>query len=830
MDNRYVVLHRAVSELSARCDGAVSQDGQGFNGHDNKFGNRVAAMPLETWTNVIAAEVARILPTYQGQLKAYGVDYSELKKVIDTFKDEPDKRTEARDMARQAEYAKKHAPYITITDNGTVVRVWNSYPVKDDLKPNGFLFGRKGTKTWDSDLNGIAAATILRLDIALDTEQRLLLESFPAEEMPVSEFTHIDICQDHPEHLQLKTEFFGQVPVNVTRALPGRKWDGYRKVDHITPHIGLITLAEEYKLTISDMALEMIESHRAEQEAEIAVKREAMADSYATDTNVAVPLADNLRPFQRAGVAYGINHMSPGKGVMIGDEMGLGKTRQAIAILEANKAYPALVVCPPKLTINWKREIQALLPNLRVSALSGKGTGCFLDEADIYVVGYSVLDTYVDILPEIAGLVLDESHYAKNEKAGRTMAAMTITGHGYIEEKVNGRKVRHPLPGKMTGNSVIIELTGTSILNRPIELVPQLIILGWLDDTSWTMDEGTVKWFKYRFCDPQRGYGGHITFNGQSNLLDLHEWLRAHCYVRREKKDVLTELPPKTRAPLFIELDPASRALYEQLADEGAEKAAQSSAEALVYMNALRKAVGKAKIATAIEWADDFLDSTDQSLIIFAHHREVQNGIIEGLKAKGYDVLQILGGQSVNATEEAKRAFQAKEARVIVLSLMGAKEGHTLTAASNVLMVEQGWNPGTQDQAEDRAHRMGQDEPVTIWYLLPTDTIDDDLYAIVEGKRKVVRVVNSGITAEMDEETVFTELLDKTLARHGGGKRTYGKVNAPTEESQYRGCDDCGKVTDCRLDPDLGWICDECLLISGDIPDDDERRMEGAHE
>lgn len=767
MDNRYEVLHRAVSEIAARCDGAVSQDGVGFNGQDTKFGRRVSAMPVDTWNDTVAAEVARILPTYHNQLESYGIDYNELKSVISTFDDNLYSRHDARDIARQAEYAAKHAPYIAF--DGNIVQVFNSYPIKDELKRNGFRFDPRllRNKAWESPLNGQAASTIIALGIKVTDEQKAILDAqeiIPTEPGQLPEARpNIEICSLHPDHLQLETEW-GQIPLAIIRAIPGRKWDGSRKVNCISPHIGLYALAEEFKLTISGKARELIESYREAQEAEQAVKKMAMAESFATDTDKSVAIQDNLYPFQRAGSAYAIDHGN----TLIGDEMGLGKTRQALSVLETKNAYPALIVCPPKLTLNWLREIHALLPHRTVSVYQGKRNGGWLPESDIHVMGYSVVDTYADALPELSGMVLDESHYVKNEKAGRTRAILEISGHGFIEEKINGKKVRHPLPGRMSPNPTILELTGTSVLNRPIELVQQLIVLGRLN--VFGNGEGSVKWFKNRFCGPEwNGWG--TTYNGATNLEELHMWLRQTCYVRREKKDVLKELPAKTRAPQFIDLDDRSRRLYMKLAEEGAEKAAESRAEALVYMNALRHAVGTAKTDTAVEWADDFLDSTDKSLIIFANHRDVQKGIIDGLREKGYEVLTILGGANNTATEEAKRAFQAKEARVIVLSLMGAKEGHTLTAASDVLLVEQGWNPGTQDQAEDRAHRIGQDYPVTAWYIIAQDTIDEWLYEIVQNKRSIVNMVNRGMTDIEVEESVFNEVLEKALNTYGGRTR-----------------------------------------------------------
>lgn len=752
----YSALYRAVSALAARCDGAKTLDGVGFNGQDTKFGHRVTNMGISNWTFEIACEVSRMLPTYRKQLATMGInlDFLDEMDIIGTV--DSDIPVIAREQARQAEYADKNKPTITI--NGETVRVYKSFSIKDELKRNGFKFAGSD-KAWYNTLNGQSASTILNLDIKLSPAHHQLLQDIADNEpklvnTPVSTPDHIRVCEIHSNHLILDIPF-GMVPLAVTKAIPGRKWDNARRVNCISANIYLYLLATEYNLTISDNAREMIEMGREADERAQAVKDASIADSKAMETDEIVAIQDNLYPFQRAGAAYAIKH---GK-TLIADEMGLGKTRQALSTIETKEAYPALVVCPPNLTDNWIREIRALLPHRSITAPAGRGRGQRLTKADIIVIGWATVGSWVQSLPILAGLVADESHYMKSDKADRTKAIRTITGTWM------DNKTKVIVPGKMGHNPTIVFLSGTPVLNRPSELIQPLIALGYLYqghvNPNATM---SVYDFKQRYCAPETTSWG-TTYNGASNTEELHYWLRQTCMVARRKDQVLTDLPAKTRAPQFITLDSGATKTYLDMARAGAEKAAKGGrAEAIIYLNALRRAVATAKVQIAIDWADEFME-TGKSLIIFAIHKDVQNALITQLRAKGHKVGQILASQK--DVEEQKRAFQAGETKIIVISLGAGKEGHTLTKASDVLFVEQGWNPGTQDQAEDRAHRIGQDNPVTCWYIIAQDTIDEWMYELVESKRAVTNMVNKGISVEDAEESIFSELLDKALNAYG---------------------------------------------------------------
>lgn len=821
----YQPLHTAVSAIAAVCDGAITNDGMGFNGQDTKFGKRMSQTPVNEWSIDQAGDVYSILRTYRVQLSGAGINFDDLVSPGDEY----DKRT-SRDLARSQEQARKNQPYVEML--GNTILVLKSFTIKDDLKANGFAFDprRVNSKAWEAPLNAQTAATVINLGVKLTDDQRTIFESqgeYTAPEIPAqAEVINIDVCRNHPpslrrgvvgEHLTLSVEC-GTIPLAITRALPGRQWDHVNRCDHIDPNLKLYILAEEYGLNISDDAIKMIEATREDQEIEDAIRQELVAESFATDTTMEVALSDVLRNYQRAGTAYMARHLKS----LCSDQMGLGKTLEALAAIETNDAYPCLIVAPASLCANWAREINRWLPNRRVVVQYGRAGGWELPETDFRIMSYNVVESYIPYLYELSGVICDEAHFIKEQKAKRTKAVMRICGQGGEEilDTITGRNTVMPLPGLVKDDATIIMLTGTPILNRPRELVSLLITLGYL--TRESGKPNSVGWFLYQFCAKRNsegkvdtsGWGGKPDYNGAENLDELHLWLRQTCMVGRLKTDVLDELPDKMRAPQFIALDAHSLAIYDKLADEGAEKAVNSSASALVYMNSLRSAVGKAKMSMALEWAIDFIESSGKKLVIYAHHKEVQRYIIDGLRDAGISVASILGAQSSKKTEAAKAEFQDGNAQVIVCSLAAAGYGHTLTAASDMLIVEQAWNPGTQEQAEDRIHRIGQLMPVTIYYLIAQDTFDDDMFEINRYKREITQVVNRGLSVKQDEESAFSIVLDRTLARVSSKRGTVitrAFKSTPVEETIEKviECGYCHEINLCEL-IDAAWRCSEC--------------------
>ncbi len=465
-------------------------------------------------------------------------------------------------------------------------------------------------------------------------------------------------------------------------------------------------------------------------------------------------LGGELKPFQRAGVAYLLEQ----RRAFLADEQGLGKTIEALATLEADDAYPAIVVCPASLKLNWMREIERWLPGRSAQALAGTGAkrtrpddsdadgsrspahgdglGAPIPPADITVVNYDILAARAQTLASMAprALVLDESHYCKNAAAKRTQAV--------------GR-----LASSVPGDGLVLALTGTPVMNRPPELIAQLRILGRLADF------GSGAQFGRRF----KGTDAHVR---------LHWHLRSRCFVRRLKVDVLPQLPAKTRTVVPVELDNESeyrlaetdviawlRSRPLDLSELDAKVAAALRAERLVRLNALKMLAARGKLHAALAWIHDFCSSGER-LVVFARHREIQRAVVERFP----HALHILGEDTHAARDASLEAFQATDSsdnQLIVCSIEAAGQGLTLTRASNVVFLELDWTPAKHDQAEDRCHRIGQQDAVNAWYLLAAGTIDETMATLLERKRAIIGAVTDG-REESDEGIV--DALARELA------------------------------------------------------------------
>jgi SNF2 family DNA or RNA helicase len=542
---------------------------------------------------------------------------------------------------------------------------------------------------------------------------------------------------------------FGYHPTLIERVreLPGATWSNHSNgwlVD-LEAAIEVAELVERGPSEVTTQAKAVLDDAHA------ALRRIEM--SKATDSDFEVPgFGVDLYPFQRAGIEYACQV----RNCIIADEPGLGKTRQALGVLHMTEAFPALIVVPAVSRINWRREATNALPGRTVEILKGVNPQPRLDWPDVTIVSWDAVYAHVDYLPELKGFVADESHLAKNPQARRTKASYVASD-------------------KVVDNGITLCLSGTPVLNGPKELIPQLRIarlLGFFGGAS-----GFTK-----------------RYGKANNLGELNRRLRSVGYVRRRKEEVLKDLPPKVWADVVVEGDPKIMAQYrkaeadivEYLAEKARRLAASSgasvgeqseaawraamrasAAEHLVAITALKQLAAQAKMKAAHEWIDDFLGS-GKKLVTFGWHRDIVNTLADRFAGGA----KVQGGMSDAAKQQWIDAFQEDDdQKVISCQIKAAGVAITLTAASDVLFLEQGWTPADMDQASDRCHRIGQVDSVTAWNMICEGTIDEDFAELIAAKRRIVDAATDGKDPEEDQKQsvlgdLVVRLAERGLAGH----------------------------------------------------------------
>ena len=513
---------------------------------------------------------------------------------------------------------------------------------------------------------------------------------------------------------------FAELPgAEGTRAVPLDPWLAEALDAFIARH----------EVQVTGEAIGILERLLEEHRAAAATVRHSRATEGEPIAPVAAVLGGEPAPFQWAAVRYALH----ARGVFLADEQGLGKTVEALTTLEADGAFPAVVICPASMKLGWERETRHWLPHRSVAVVSGRGVA--VADADITVLNYEIVAAHYQALGRRRprALVVDESHYCKNPQAKRTQA------------------VRH-LAATVKPGGLRLALSGTPVLNHAEELIAQLRIIGRMEDF---------------------GSGARFArqFRGQVSEERLHWHMRRTCFVRRLKSEVLPQLPAKRQVVVPVALTNESEyRLAERdviawlksqplhLSELNARIAATLRAQRLAQLGTLQRLAARGKLAAALAWIDDFLAS-GEPLVVFARHVEVQDAV----RARFPQALHLVGDDTLPAREAAISAFQDPGGpSLIICATRVAAQGITLTRASNVAFLELEWTPAMHDQAEDRCHRIGQRDAVTAWYLLAANTIDETMARLIQRKRATVAAVTDGRVIESDGlvDAVVRELRD----------------------------------------------------------------------
>lgn len=429
---------------------------------------------------------------------------------------------------------------------------------------------------------------------------------------------------------------------------------------------------------------------------EYVVRRETarlLPERVAPDPSV---FAGELTPFQQEGLAFLLRTDR----ALLADEMGLGKTVQALAMLAQAGAYPALVVAPPHLMRNWENEIARFVRRPdgsppAVHVLKGL-TPYALPPADLYLMHYLLLRGWKESLPEygIPTVIFDEIQELRHSGTEKYSAASLLAGAA----------------------SRVVGLSGTPIYNRGAEIWNVVNIL----DYHFL---GDYESFTREWC---YGYGGQIVAKPEL----LGEKLRQEgLMLRRTKRDVLKELPPKRRLVMPVDSDDA---VYRRLMQPVRETIGRLRGEASGSQRALwemevergeRRATGVAKAPYVAQFVRALLDAGER-VLLFAHHHEVMDLYKKELRA--FSPAFVTGRETPAMKERSVERFMAGRTDLCCISLRAAA-GLNLQRATCVVFGELDWSPAVHSQAEDRAHRMGQTDSILCYYLVSQGGSDQDM-------------------------------------------------------------------------------------------------------
>ena len=447
--------------------------------------------------------------------------------------------------------------------------------------------------------------------------------------------------------------------------------------------------------------------------------------------SVPTDLKADLRGYQQAGYGWLARLAHWGIGGVLADDMGLGKTVQALGILlDRAKDGAALIIAPTSVGVNWQRETERFAPKLRPLLYREHDRQALIDSAgpgDLIITSYQLLQRDINRFTQRAWntLVLDEAQFIKNFQTKTAQAVRQIQADWHLA------------------------LSGTPLENH----------LGELWSLMRTVSPGLLgSWDRFRknFAEPIERH------NKRDRLQALGRVVRPFI-LRRTKREVLSELPERTEVILLAELSENERKKYDaarlaalsELTKTGAETDQQMRIKVLAWLTRLRQLAchprlvdkrwekSSAKLDLFMEVVDELREGEHRALVFsqFVQHLSL---LREALDKAGISYQYLDGATPTNKRQEAVDRFQNGEGDLFLISLKAGGTGLNLTAADYVIHMDPWWNPAVEDQATDRAHRLGQQRAVTVYRLVAKDTIEQQILALHEDKRELISGVLDG--------------------------------------------------------------------------------------
>jgi SWI/SNF-related matrix-associated actin-dependent regulator of chromatin subfamily A-like protein 1 len=464
-----------------------------------------------------------------------------------------------------------------------------------------------------------------------------------------------------------------------------------------------------------------------------------------------------LMPFQVKGVEFVLKSNAR---ALIADEMGLGKTVQALGTLVCNpELLPAVIIVKSAIKTQWQREVMRWLGDNKFAQSIDESGYFLLPGLPAYIFSYDIIprimstpakaEKFLNDLKAIGvkTLIMDECQQIKNVEAKRTQSIRKLS----------------------TIFEHIIALSGTPIKNNAAEYFSVLNILKPEMFPSYSR-------FISGWCDSySNGYGYKV--GGLRSPKAFQDKTNSFI-IRRERTEVLPDLPVITRNFLFENLSKEVEKAYAQTLkafqhdmDGSFASSLEKAACVLSYINKMRHITGISKINPCVDFLEEFLISNDRKIVIFVHHKDVSELILNKINAS--PIMQDLNQRATAFTSDLNDQqrsnviddFLNSTQRVLIASTLAAGEGLNLQKCADCIVLERQWNPANEEQAEGRFIRIGQmSDKVTATYLVAIGTIDEYFAEIVEKKREIVASTLGGQAIKWVESDIMNELKDRLMS------------------------------------------------------------------
>jgi SNF2 family DNA or RNA helicase len=457
-----------------------------------------------------------------------------------------------------------------------------------------------------------------------------------------------------------------------------------------------------------------------------------------------------MRNYQKIGFKWLKTLSKCGFGGILADEMGLGKTLQTIAFIASEKGEgPSIVVAPTSLVYNWKSEIEKFVPQLKTLVISGSKRErdelrSDIENCDVVITSYPLIrrdiDEYKDIIFKYC--ILDEAQQIKNPASMNSSSVKEITAQGYFA------------------------LTGTPIENSLTEL--------------WSIFDFIMPGYLLTHHKFYQKYEGPIAKDKDSKAMEHLNKLVKPFILRRLKKDVIKELPPKIEQKLVVEMTEEQKTLYAAYLAEAKNQIdeeirnssfSKSKLKILAVLTRLRQIccdpsvfiegyAGESGKLLALDELLEEIISEGHRVLLFSQFTSVLKNIAKRFNKNGIEYMYLDGTVKSELRGGMVKEFNEGKGSVFLISLKAGGTGLNLTGADVVIHFDPWWNPAVEDQATDRAHRIGQDKTVEVIKIIAQGTIEEKIIKLQETKKEIISNV---MDEDMNEGNMISKMTQEEL-------------------------------------------------------------------